>query len=205
MDQEKYLDQLSQALRRLSPDERIAIVDKYRQALQVSGDLTWDEIVNRLGGPREVAKEAYRQQRAANQTGNRRQDFVRNLTLPKIFLLMVLLLITLPIWGTITAVILAALMAIFGIVIGVIMTCVILMLTLTLVGFGLGGTSLVSGALLLMNAPLTGVYYLGLGLVELAIGLLLLPVFWLIFKAAVRWLEALGKFVTKRTQRGGNA
>lgn len=198
MDKQRYLDELAKYLAPLSEEERTDALDFYSEMIDDADLVTWDAMVMNLGKPESLAQKIMGDQEGANSNAPRPAK--RHISAGTLALILLVIVITLPIWLLLLGILFGVVVAIMGAIFGVFMVIV----STIMVGIALGITNIYIGILMAMTNPAVSLFYIGIAIIALAIAMFLLPLIWLVFKLVIHWMVELIQWITKKLHRGGH-
>lgn len=187
MDKQKYLEELAKYLAPLSAEERQDAIDFYSEMIDDAGLVTWDAMVMKLGKPGSLAHKIVGDQEGSKKTSS--QPTRRHLNAGTLALILLVIVITFPIWMILLGIA-------FGVIMGIISTI--------MVGIILGITNIYIGILMATTNPAVSLFYIGIAIIALAIAMFLLPLIWFGFKLLIHWMVELIQWITKKLHRGGH-
>ena len=198
MDKQRYLEELAKYLAPLSAEERQDAIDFYSKMIDDAGLVTWDAMVMKLGKPESLAHKIVGDQEGSKETSS--QPTRRHLNAGTLALILLVIVITFPIWmillGIAFGIVVAIIGAAFGVIMGIISTI--------MVGIILGITNIYIGILMATTNPAVSLFYIGIAIIALAIAMFLLPLIWFGFKLLIHWMVELIQWITKKLHRGGH-
>lgn len=194
MDKQRYLEELAKYLAPLSAEERQDAIDFYSEMIDDAGLVTWDAMVMKLGKPESLAHKIVGDQEGSKETSS--QPTRRHLNAGTLALILLVIVITFPIWMILLGIA-------FGVIMGIISTIMGIISTI-MVGIILGITNIYIGILMATTNPAVSLFYIGIAIIALAIAMFLLPLIWFGFKLLIHWMVELIQWITKKLHRGGH-
>lgn len=218
MNRQEFMRRLEELLKSIPASEREDALGYYNDYFDEAGEENEYQVIFELGSPEAVAEkiladvqqvndfdaETYESRKRqyesqSHQTLNEK----KKMSTSKKILIVVLLVLTFPLWVGIVAgafgLIVGILGAIFGIVVG---------FTGAALGLVVGGVACIFGGILcLFTAPVDGLVCIGVGAILAAVGILLaVPCVWCVGVWLPNWIKALVRWIKGIIQRrkGGN-
>ncbi|KRM99368.1 DUF1700 domain-containing protein [Loigolactobacillus rennini] len=192
MTTQAYLDKFAHLLKELSPDELNDVLEYYQEYILDAGLPDYTAVVQQLGTPQQLARKTladYSIQRTQVSKASPRHN-------AHLIWLILLALFASPIALPLAAVVLAFLVAGIAVVIAIIFTAIMLVAALFLAG----GFLLIAGIAVLFQSFITGIFYIGTGLIGLGAGALGLLFSYLIVKLLLQWGAALIKHIYRKVR-----
>ncbi|EEW53876.1 DUF1700 domain-containing protein [Limosilactobacillus antri] len=195
---EKYIQELGRYLNTLPAAERADAIDFYDEYIADAQYDTWEQITAELGTPRQLSHQiladysikANEQDRGAGKVASTKSSW-------RVFWLVLIAIVTSPITLVLSIVALGILIAALGAVIGIILGLLGIIVGLLVTA----GAMLYLGVGLIAAAPMTGIFYLGLGLVVLGGFLIFIPVGYWIIRLLAQGIANLSKFLYQKLQQ----
>lgn len=196
MENNSYIHKLTRQLSQLSDSERADVIDFYSEYIMDANLTTEDEIVQKLGTPKQLARKiladySIRAIDAEDQkTSNHKSEPRSKRNIRMIWLVILALMaspIAIPLLLALIAVLFAFMVAIAGVIIGTIVG---------VIAIAVAGIACIIGGLLISPTSIaTCVFFIGIGLSAIGIMLVVAPLGYLIIKVLLemaanftRWL-----------------
>lgn len=186
MDRVHYLTEVEAYLQALTDEERKDVLDYYSEYIDDAGLKTREEIEAKLGSPRQLSYKIladYSIKENDTQKASPRSNF-------KLVLIIILAATSMLTLGG-GIILLALLIALAAVVFALAMAALAIVVAAIVAGFA----SLYAGFGLLLSAPATAVFYLGLGLVFLAAVMVGVPLLYWAGKVVCKGLANFSKYV----------
>lgn len=195
---EKYIQELGRYLNTLPAAERADAIDFYDEYIADAQYASWEQITAELGTPRQLSHQiladysikANEQDRGAGKVASTKSSW-------RVFWLVLIAIVTSPITLVLSVVAFGILIAALGIVIGIILGLLGIIVGLLVTA----GAMLYLGVSLIAAAPMTGIFYLGLGLLVLSGFLIFIPVGYWIIRWLAQGIANLSKFLYQKLQQ----
>ena len=206
MNKYEYLAQLRAGLQELSQEERDAAMNYYEEFFNDAGEENEQAVIASLGTPDALSKSIISDNRKTSDSENISNGFVApetgrqtserqrtRWTGGQITLLVVLLVLSSPLW---IGVVFGLFGALIGIVFGVFGAAI---------GIGIGGiVAIVTGVIALFSAPAQGLLGIGVGLVLTGlIPLAFYPLCKLVIKLIICMIKGIGALINKLSGKTG--
>lgn len=192
---EKYSRELEKYLVTLPAAERADAVEFYNEYIADAKYATWEQITAELGTPRQLSHQiladysikANEQDGGVGKPASTKSSW-------RVFWLVLIAIVTSPITLVLSVVAFGILIAALGVVVGI---------TIGLLGVIVGllvtaGAMLYLGFGLLVAAPMTGIFYLGIGLAVLGGFLIFIPLGYWIIRLLAQGIANLSKFLYQK-------
>ena len=194
---EKYIQELEKYLVTLPAAERADAVDFYNEFIEDAHYDTREQIVAELGTPRQLSHQILADYSIkANEKDGGAGKPASTKSSWRVFWLVLIAIVTSPITLVLSVVSFGLLIAALGVAIGIIVGLLGVIVGLLVTA----GAMLYLGFGLLVAAPMTGIFYLGIGLAVLGGFLIFIPLGYWIIRLLAQGIANLSKFLYQKLQ-----
>lgn len=194
----KYIQELSKYLNTLPATERVDAIDFYDEYIADAQYDSWEQITAELGTPRQLSHQILADYSIkANEKDGGKGKVASTQSSWRVFWLVLIAIVTSPLTLVLSVVALGILIAALGVVLGIVVGLLAIIVGLLVTA----GAMLYTGFGLLLAVPMTGIFYLGLGLVVLGGFLIFIPLGYWIIRWLAQGIANLSKFLYQKLQQ----
>lgn len=203
METNSYLKRLANFLSALTDEERDDVLDFYSEYILDAGLTTDDEIIQKLGTPRQLARKiladySIRAVNVSDDPGTSSETrSKRNI---RMIWLIILALMASPIAIPLLIALVAVLFAFIVVIVAVIVATIVCIVAIAVAGV----VSIIGGLMVLSSSVATSIFFIGLGLLAIGLVLIAAPIGYLVIKVLIEMAANFSRWLYQRFTRSHN-